>query len=330
MENLQTNGKYNFLKKFKFYAVGVITAAASLLALKSCSKKDIPGPDKTPTTIENPVSPTDAVTPTSEITVTPTGVSVTPTGVVTPEPTVTPTNTPTPTPTPALAEKKLSAADICSKEFVETEYFDTNKPVEEQIEDRKEYLATKEDAPLSDNEIDTLVKCINKDTTQEAMTQSEINSLSTIVNKVFDYNYSHQDDMIPLSKLGINLNENEKIVYNYIQCLANQTRNEIPKSATSDDMTAHDYIQFYVQLSGRNSVLKPTVQNGDTVDTKLMSRDSIDTSCEIITYLYAIKALEPYKNTAVGSGSIWYINILLEEKTNDLKTVENSNKTLQK
>ena len=45
MENLQTNEKYNFLKKFKFYALlGVLTVTTSLGALVSCGKKKHPTP----------------------------------------------------------------------------------------------------------------------------------------------------------------------------------------------------------------------------------------------------------------------------------------------
>lgn len=255
-----------------------------------------------------------------------------PTNTVTPSPTPepTPTNTPTPTPIPttAPAEVHFALNDVWSEDFLSVEYFDTDKSDGEQIEDRKEYLRSFE-SKLSDAEIDTLVKCINKDTTQEAMTQNEIDALPTIVGKVFDYNMAHQDDMIPLSLLGLNLNENEKIIYDYAQCIGIRTRNEVPKDAQSEVFWSYKYTDFFAQLSHNDSVLKPTVKKGDREVTKLTTPARIDTSCIVLSCLYARKTLEPYPTSAFKNGVMEYSKRFLNDLYPKLKTVEDSGKTLQ-
>ena len=324
MENLQTNEKYNFLKKFKFYALlGVLTVTTSLGALVSCGKKKHPTPSTpTPTTIDNPVSPTDIVTPTSEITVTPTGISVTPTATVTPEPTITVAPTVTPTPTPAISETKISSTDMWSKEFAETEFFDTNKPVEEQIEDRKNYLESKEDTELNSSDINTLVKCVNKEATGEAMTQEEINSLSGIVKKVFDYNQSHPEDMIAISVLGTDLTQEEKVLYNDVQCISYEMTCILPPSASLDDVYAYKAADFYTHLS-YGGALSISTKDGDQATSKYISLKSMDSSCRIITYMYAIEALKPYtyNNTDMRIRSTC-IKELLDAELANMKTAE--------
>ena len=142
--------------------------------------------------------------------------------------------------------------------------------------------------------IDTLVKCINKESTLETMTAQEISVLKDAVEEVFNYNQTHQDNIIPLSVLGVSLSDEDRLVYNNVQVVSMNMLNELPKNATVDQCMAYKDANLFMQLSYEDGVLKPTYTKDGVSYTKYVGKKSLDGSCLVITYLYSLKALDGY------------------------------------
>ena len=264
--------------------------------------------------------------------VTPTQVT-TPTQAGTPTPTATPTATPvptfTPTPTPKPAERKISSSDVITQEFFEANksFFDSNKPLEEQIEDRKEYLGAFD--VLDKKEIDTLVKCINKETTGVAMTQAEIDSLYNVLKDIIVYNQAHQDAIIPLSLLGVDLSGDEIAVYNYLQEVSIRTQTELPKNSKFNDFIAHSYTDFFSQIVSNSKLLKPTVIDGERKNTRFVDADGLKTSCKVVLCIYAVELMKTYNSSTFSEAIKDYGIEKIEQIMGELKTAGSPDKTSQ-
>ncbi|MBQ6660691.1 MAG: hypothetical protein IJM57_04590 [Lachnospiraceae bacterium] len=262
-----------------------------IAGLSACGRSENTsgGPTVTPT---QALTPTQAVTPTQAAT--PTAV---PTQVATPTQAITPTATPTPTitPTPTVkpAERKISCADMMDRDFA-LAVFDDNKTVEEKIEDRREYLESFE--TLDETAVDVLIRCINQEELEEDLTAQDVSALKDIVEKVFDYNQTHQDNVIALSMLCVALSDEERLIYNSVQFVSMKMLKELPKKSTTDQCRDYSDAYYFMYLSYEDSVLRVNYVKDGEESTKYVSRKILDKSCRIITYLYAIKALEGYKS----------------------------------
>lgn len=278
------------------YAVAVLAFSAAMLMNAGCTVNEngtpAEGVTSTPT-VSQTANATPTATPATEFSPT-----ITPSPTLTPAPTLTPT--PTPIPTPAPSERPVSVAEMWSESFLSATFFDPDKSVADQLSDRKDYLLTF-DGCLSEKEADTLVRWINLGVINEKMTQESYDSLGGILKKVFTYNQSHSDNMIPFSVLGINLSDKDKMAYNNLQCISLEMTNNLPKNSITDKIYEYKDSKFFLQLSyGGEMVLTLFVRDEDHNSSKYVNLKTLDTGCRIISYLYSIEVLKPYKASVMS------------------------------